>query len=242
MIAACHIHSEWSYDANWSLRELAAEFARRGYRVLLVSEHDRGFSELRFQQYRAACVEASSGDLLIVPGIEYSDSHNVVHILTWGLTCFLGEGLPTIELLARVRAENGLAVLAHPARREASTRYDSSWTSYLIGIEVWNRKADGWAPSPLAATLLSGTALVPFASLDFHHRNQMFPLSMQLDIRGAITEENVVNCLRARLCRAMAFSAPAEKFLTGWRRFAFPPAEKMRRTAASFFRWLKCFR
>ncbi len=239
--AACHIHSEWSYDAKWSLRDLAAEFAIRGYRVLLVTEHDRGFSELRFQQHRAACVEASSGNLLIVPGIEYSDPQNTVHILTWGPRCFLGEDLPTLQLLKMVRAANGVAVLAHPARREAWTRYDSSWTSYLLGIEVWNRKADGWAPSPVAASLLSGTALVPFASLDFHHRNQMFPLSMQLDLNGAVTEENVVNCLRARCCRAMAFSEPAEKFLTGWRGFTLPPAERIRRTAASFYRSVKFF-
>src|SRR6201998_712321 len=179
--AACHIHSEWSYDAKWPLRDLGAEFARRGYRVLLVTEHDRGFSELRFQQHRSACADTSSGDLLVVPGIEYSDSDNVVHILTWGLGYFLGEGLPTLRLLQRVRAESGVAVMAHPARRKAWTLYDSAWAGYLTGIEVWDRKADGWAPSSVAPQLLNGTLLVPFASLDFHQQNQMFPLSMQLD-------------------------------------------------------------
>jgi hypothetical protein len=207
--------------------------------VLFVTEHDRGFTQSRFQEHRAACIEASSENLLIVPGIEYSDSQNLVHILTLGLDSFLGEGLPTLEILKKVRAENGVAVLAHPARREAWTQYDSSWSPYLTGIELWNRKADGWAPSLAGATLLNGTKLVPFASLDFHQRNQMFPLSMQLEISGPISEKTIVDCLRSRSCRAMAFSEPAEKFLAGWRGFTLRRAEKMRRSAAPFYRWLK---
>ena len=237
--AVCHVHSEWSYDADWPLRRLAAEFARRGYRVVLSTEHDKGFSEQRFQQYRATCAEVSSQDLLVVPGIEYSDSTNVVHILTWGLSRFLGERLPTLELLERVKAENGVAVMAHPVRRDAWKRYDSSWTGYLTGIELWNRKADGWAPSPIAAKLLDGTVLLPFASLDFHRQNQMFPLSMHLNIGGAITEQTVVNSLRLHDCHAMAFSAPAEKYLTGWRRPTLHLTERMRRTAAPFYHWVK---
>jgi hypothetical protein len=239
--AACHIHSNWSYDAKWPLGELAAEFARRGYRVALVAEHDRNFTEDRFQQHRAACAAVSSDSLLVVPGIEYSDPDNVVHIPTWGVSCFLGEGLATRELLQKVKANNGVAVLAHPGRRKAWLRYESSWTECLVGVEIWNRKYDGWAPSTLAAALLNKTDLLPFASLDFHQRNQLFPLAMQLDISGAITEESVVKCLRSRRCRATAFSRPAEIFLTGWRNFGLLPAEKMRRSTASIYRSFRRF-
>lgn len=237
--AACHIHSEWSYDARWPLRDLATEFRRRGHRVVLVTEHDRGFSELRFQQYRRACAEVCSDDLLVIPGIEYSDSRNVVHILTWGLECFLEENLRTLTLLERVKAKNGVAVLAHPARRDAWKRYDASWTTHLTGIELWNRKADGWAPSRAATALLAETSLVAFASLDFHQAKQMFPLCMQLNISEPITEQRVLECLRTGHCRALAFSEPAEKFLTGWGSVALPIAERMRRTAAIICRQLK---
>lgn len=237
--AACHIHSEWSYDAKWPLRDLASEFAERGYRVLLVSDHDRDFSELRFQEHRNACADASSANLLVVPGIEYSDPDNVIHVLTWGVPSFLGEGLPTGQLLEKVRTNDAVAVLAHPRRRNAWLRYDDSWSNYFVGIEIWNRKYDGWAPSPEGTTLFRGGNLVPFVSLDFHQRSQFFPLSMQLDINGPLTEDSVVNCIRARRCRAMAFSRPAEKFLNGWQRFGFRTIEEMRRTAASFYRSVK---
>jgi hypothetical protein len=240
--AACHVHSDWSYDGKWSLHDLAVAFARRRYRVLLITEHDRGFSEPRFQQHRMACAEACSGDLLVVPGIEYSDPHNVIHVLTWGLPSFLGEGLSTAELLENVRANNGVAVLAHPARREAWMRYDSSWTSVLTGIELWNRKADGWAPSRAAAALLRSTDLIPFVSLDFHQRNQFFPLFMQLEIQEPVTEDSVISALRARRCHAVAFSASVEKFLNSWRGSALQATEIMRRTAAPLYRQLKRYR
>ena len=79
--AAAHIHSQWSYDGKWSLDRLAETFSRRGYQVLLMSEHQNGFDEDRRLQYRKACLAASNGKILLVPGMEYSDPSNTVHIL-----------------------------------------------------------------------------------------------------------------------------------------------------------------
>ena len=95
---ACHIHSSWSYDGRWSLKEIAAEFARRGFRVVMITEHDRGFTEERRLMHREACAEARASAMLIIPGIEYSDAANNVHVLVWGSVPFLGEGVPTAEL------------------------------------------------------------------------------------------------------------------------------------------------
>ena len=117
-----------------------------------------------------------------------------MHVLVWGPVPFLGEGLPTTELLKAVRASKGVAVLAHPSRREAWRVFDTAWTDYLLGIEVWNRKTDGWAPSSTAPPLLEDTALVPFVGMDFHDRNQMFPLSMEMDISPMVSEESVLDC------------------------------------------------
>ena len=92
--AACHVHSDWSYDGKWALPALADEFARRGYRILFMTEHDRGFTEDRRREHRAACAKASSGRILVVPGIEYSDAANIVHVLVWGDVPFLGKTCP----------------------------------------------------------------------------------------------------------------------------------------------------
>src|SRR6185312_13160507 len=92
---AAHVHSEWSYDGTWSLSRIATTFARLGYRAVLLAEHDRGFDDERWLAYRAACQQASNWNLLLVPGIEYSDPANTVHVPVWGDIPFLGEGVET---------------------------------------------------------------------------------------------------------------------------------------------------
>lgn len=236
---ACHVHSDWSYDGKWSLAALAREFGRRRYRVVMMTEHDRGFTESRRQEHRAACALASTKDVLMLPGVEYSDADNTVHVLVWGQVPFVGENVPTAKLLKAVKAASGIAVLAHPSRRQAWKVFDQAWANDLLGIEVWNRKTDGWSPSKTAFPLLQGTQVIPFAGMDFHDSKQMFPLSMQLDIASAVTEESVLDCLKARRCRAMAFDRPMREVIGGLRGVTLNYAERFRRRAAATYRSAK---
>ncbi len=236
VIAICHAHSDWSYDGSWTLERLSAKFRGQGCCVLMMTEHDRGFTAARLEEYRAACAKASSSDLLVVPGIEYSDAENRVHVLVWGPVPFLGEELPTGQMLESVRAANGVAVLAHPSRKKVWESFEPYWAERLLGIEVWNRKYDGWAPSETSPALLEKSSTIPFVGLDFHTHRQSFPLSMALDIDGNITEETVLDCLRARRCSPRAFGAPLDQNLFRATLPALKIAERTRRTAASIAR------
>lgn len=232
VLAACHLHSEWSYDAKWSLEALSEKFSQRGDRILLMTEHDRGFTTERFSEYREACAKVSSRKMLVVPGMEYSDAANRVHVLVWGVP-FLGEGLPTSEMLEAVRVANGIAVLAHPSRKDAWQCYEPYWSDRLLGIEAWNRKYDGWAPSKTAPTLLESSAAIPFAGLDFHTDKQSFPLAMALDLQAVVTEDSVLECLRSRRCLAHAFSAPLNNPVLRTAMPALGIAERGRKKLAS---------
>ncbi len=214
--AAAHVHSDWSYDGSWTVVALAQEFGKRGYDVLLMTEHDRGFDQDRWQAYRQACVAASQHGALIVPGIEYSDSANLAHVAVWGDVPFLGEGRPTKELLADAASKGGAAMFAHPGRREAWRQLDDHAASLLVGIEVWNRKYDGWAPGRLGARLCEGRPeLVPFFGLDFHTRRQLFPLGMLIDVDPPGTAEAVVSALLGRRCRPVAFGVGGHRLIQG---------------------------
>jgi hypothetical protein len=238
LMAACHLHSSWSYDGEWSLEKLAAEFVRRGYQILMMSEHDKGFTESRYLQYREACARASSDQMLVLPGIEYSDTDNTVHVLVWGSVPFLGEDLPTKAVIETVASTNGVAVLAHPSRLDAWRSFDPSWAGKVVGIELWNRKSDGWAPSRKAPPLLERMGAIAFAGLDFHDRRQLFPLAMALDMRTAMTEESVLDCIRSRRCHACAFGIPVNENLLGRALPVLRAAERGRRTLVWLYRYL----
>lgn len=205
--AVMHVHSDWSYDGRWRLAEIARLYGRFGVRVVLMTEHDTGFDPQRFPDYRRACAEASSSGCRLIPGIEYSSPDNAVHILTWGLDSFLAEHRPVIETLGEVRDRGGVAVFAHPVRRDAWKRFSSGWSELLAGIEVWNRKSDGIAPGRQAADLVASAGVPATVGQDFHTRRQLYPLTMHLETRGS-SETNVVDAIRTGRMKPMAFGRP----------------------------------
>jgi hypothetical protein len=238
VLAACHLHSAWSYDGSWPIQKMADAFSGRGYRVMMMTEHENGFTEARYAEFRDECARVTSENLFVLPGIEYSDPENRVHVLVWG-TPFLGEGLRTEVLLDAVAAADGAAVFAHPSRRAAWECFTPRWADTLLGIEAWNRKYDGWAPGDDAPALLEARPQVPFVGLDFHTARQLFPLGMALDVEGEISEGALLECLRQRRCAARAFGLPLDE-----RRFhttlpLLQVAEQGRRSLAALKRYSK---
>jgi hypothetical protein len=212
---APHVHSTWSYDGSWALEELARAFARRGYGAVLLAEHDRTFDSGQWAAYREACAEASAHGAVLVPGIEYSDAENRVHVPVWGAEEFLGRGRSTAELLVDAQAAGGVSVLAHPARRDAWRALTPEAFAHLSGIEIWNRKYDGWAPSGVALELAARHDRPPFVGLDFHTARQFFPLALGGRVERAASVEAVLSALRAGELAPTAFTRPAQGFARG---------------------------
>lgn len=203
-----HVHSSWSHDGSWSIDTLAVAFEQRGYRVMMTTEHDRGFTDGRLEDYREMCGRFSTSRLFVLPGIEYSDADNRVHVLVWGRIPFLGAGLPTDELLDAVAHHGGVAVLAHAERGGVWKSFNPTWQERLLGIEAWNRKYDGWAPSERGVSLVTRAGRIPFVGLDFHSPRQFLPLGMTLGIDGEVAEDRVIAALRCGRCAATAFGIP----------------------------------
>jgi hypothetical protein len=201
--AAFHVHSEWSYDAKLPLAEVSALFRRQRYDAVFMCEHDRGFDPDRLEDYVAACERTSADGPLLIPGIEYADPEDRVHVPVWGPVPFLGEGVPTGQLLRRVAEHEGVAVFAHPVRRDAWERIDPAWLELFTGIEIWTRKWDGWAPNQRASRWAAAHDLVGFGALDLHRPGQTFPLVMELEIDDApLTVQACVEALRMGRCQA----------------------------------------
>jgi hypothetical protein len=213
---AAHVHSSWSYDAEWSLADIARVFRRRRYEVVLMSEHDREFNHQRWAEYQKACEAASTGGILLIPGIEYEDIDNVVHTPVWGDDVpFLGSARPTIDLLQAAQAEGAVAVFAHPWRRNAISRYQPEWAELLSAVEVWNRKYDGVAPHQGSIKFANDEGLAPFVSLDFHTSRQLFPLAMSLSLPEPPTQSSIIEAIRKGLCSAEFLGFSALRFTRG---------------------------
>lgn len=236
--SAVHVHSDWSHDGSWPLSRIASCFKRAGCNCVLTSEHDESFNNDRWQSYRKACIENSADDFLIVPGIEYSDRLNVVHVLVWGNVPFLGVGRETEELLREVKEFQGVAVMAHPSRKRAWQKYRSQWSPLLLGVEQWNRKVDGVAPSQEGISLLrQNTGLLPFVGLDFHRANQFFPLSMAWQLNGGLIEEEALNRLREKKSRAKVAGVSIDYFSKGTLYKAVKGIEHFRQCLRRIIKW-----
>lgn len=234
--AAMHVHSAWSYDAHLALEELVGPFRRHRYDIVFMCEHDREFSQSRWEAYKEACAAVSRDGVLFVPGIEYADPDDRVHVPVWGASDFLGSGLPTSELLRRVDDCGGFAVLAHPARRDAWEIVDPTWLSLLGGIEVWSRKWDGWAPNRRAAGWVAGGSHLPVASLDLHRLNQFFPLSLRLELAGAVSRETAVQALRSASARPQFRRFPVSLMTSPPMASCLAQAERLRRPLVRILR------
>lgn len=232
---ACHVHSKWSYDGKWKLDQLAESFSKRNYRVLLITEHDQGFDESKRLKHREACRMATSEKILLIPGIEYSDPANVIHLLVWGDVPFVGSGAEPERVLAAAQECGGIAVFAHPSRKEAWKRFNPDWNDKILGIEFWNRKTDGWAPSMHAWPLLEMTNSVPFAGLDFHDSRQFFPMETLVEIPGSISEATILAALKARRCRSKVLGLEASALTNGLHAEVLRCTEVLRRVTARFY-------
>jgi hypothetical protein len=227
---ASHVHSSWSYDAEWSLQDIAAAFRRRGYDAILMSEHDRSFTHERWLEYQRACEEASSDDILLVPGIEYEDTDNVVHTPVWGIDIpFLGAARPTLDLLRSASSEGAVAVLAHPWRRNAIARYDPQWAPMLTAIEIWNRKYDGVAPHPRSNEVMRQHGLRPIVALDFHTSRQFFPLALSITLDAAPSASSLLHALRLGRFKPEFLGVSALRFTGGVEGAALRALETVRR-------------
>ena len=228
---ASHVHSEWSDDASWPLGELREAFRKRGYAGALMCEHDRGFTDDQWGEYREECERHSDDGFILIPGIEYGDEDNVVHLPAWGDLPFLGEGRDPAELLAEVRERGGLAVFAHPWRRGAWARFDPAWAQSLVAVEIWNRKYDGVAPSQRATRLSKEHDIPGFVSLDFHTSRQFFPLATRFDIDGKLSRSSVYEALRAGRWRPEFMGRSALGYTEGAAAITLRSLEGARRVA-----------
>jgi len=140
MKALLHAHSNYSYDGEPPLEDLAAWGASRGLSAVLLSEHTNDFDREKMSRFVAHCDALAGKQCRLVPGLEFA-VRGGFHLLGFSIRAFE----PIVDPVAAVRfihEQGGLAVLAHPARYRGVWP-DDAMLALLDGIEVWNARYDG---------------------------------------------------------------------------------------------------
>ncbi len=191
-----HVHSAASHDGRMTPAEIAAAARKAGLQGVAVCDHD-----VLFEQ--GGLFEG----LLVIPGVELSTE--------WGhlLGLFVTEPIPpgtAEQRAAAIRAQGGLAVLAHPFQHRREDGALDAIAPFLDGVEVWNSRADRKFPDAniRAKAFADKHRLLYFAGSDAHVPEEIGAGFVQLEV-PRLTLAAVRSALLERAGTVQGVSSPA---------------------------------
>lgn len=198
-----HIHSAASPDGRMRLDEIIEGCKAAGLNGCAVCDHDRVLRDVPRRQ----------DDFLLIPAVEVSTQAG--HLL--GL--FVTEELATRDLseaAARIRAQGGLAVLAHPFEHSTDAARLLPLLPLLDGVEVWNSRAERKIKNAnaLAEAFAAAHGLRRFAGSDAHVPQELGSACLTVETealtleaaRAALAENHVTVTGRRSPARYAAMS------------------------------------
>ncbi len=165
-----HAHSNFSYDGQHSLEEIAKFAKKRGYSFVGMTEHSDTFDKDKMSDYVKKCRSVSDLEFILIPGIEFTCERNL-HLLGLGIEHFTDSKDP-ISVAKFVKAQGGLAIVAHPSRYDY--KIPVGLEGEINGIEVWNAGYDGrFFPNDCSLNLLKdfrshSKKILAFGGQDLH--------------------------------------------------------------------------
>jgi hypothetical protein len=185
-VVLAHAHSNWSYDSRLSLQDWCALAAKHGCDTVLLAEHEEtGFTAARYAAFVAACQQASTADVQLVPGVEFNQGG--YHVLCYGLREWPARPCDPHALADAVHQQGAFLCLAHPPRYR--WRYPAALLSVVDAVEVWNSSwvCDGrLGPHPRSLALARGKTIL--VGQDVHKVKHVSGLIMKTPSRDVLTD------------------------------------------------------
>ena len=180
-----HVHSQASPDGRMTLEKILETAKTKGLSAVAICDHDAVLSEL-----------PQDPDVLVIPGTEVSTGRG--HLL--GL--FVTEPVQERDFAAAaaaIRAQGGLAVLAHPFQKPGADPEDLF--PHVDGMETQNSRANrkNRNANRLAAAFAYRYGLLPFGGSDAH-----VPQEIGASVTVIDTEELTLEAVRTALTSGAA--------------------------------------
>ena len=165
MSADLHVHS-FPGDGALTPWSIAREASRRGLDVIALTNHNAMWS------WRLAhALGWTGGGALLLPGVEVTAPH--FHVATVAMRAPVDWRGTVADVVARVHAQGGLAIGAHPTVPRASA-YDAAAFRALDGIESVSPEGEDLSPrrDPMPEmyrlAVEQHPGIAPIGSSDFH--------------------------------------------------------------------------
>lgn len=123
-----HVHSTYSSDGRAMPEEILRQAARLGLAGVAITDHNTMRGSVHARKV--------GGSVLVIRGMEISSSEG--HILAYGIEDPVPAGLSPAETAERIRAQGGIAVVAHPYRPWSGLGERASRDLKPDAIEVQN--------------------------------------------------------------------------------------------------------
>ena len=222
-----HIHSCRSPDGRMRLEEIVSRARAAGLRGAAVCDHDLVLTD-----------PPEFPDFLLIPGVEVSTVEG--HLLGLFVTAPV-ETKDFRQAAEAIRAQGGLAVLAHPFEHLREGSRLLPLVPCLDGVEVWNSRAERKNPhaNAMAAEFAAAHGLRPFAGSDAHVPQEVGAGYVTVEAE-ALTPEAVKAALLAGNARASGRRSPARYAAAS----QLAKRKKSGASPASYLKWalfaLKC--
>jgi predicted metal-dependent phosphoesterase TrpH len=183
---AIHVHSTYS-DGEFTLAQLRDVYLSLGCRFVCMTDHAEDFDADKLAHYRAECESLSDERFRFVAGLEFNCDRRM-HVLGFGVTRRVETTDPQ-AVIRHIKAEGGLAVIAHPM--DSAFEWIETFDELPDGIETWNSKYDGrYAPRPQTFALLNRLQqreprMRAYYGQDLHWKRQHRGLLNDLQIASA---------------------------------------------------------
>lgn len=190
MRGAIHVHSTYS-DGEFTLAQLRDVYLSLGCRFVCMTDHAEAFDEAKLSRYRAECESLSDERFRFVAGLEFNCDRRM-HVLGFGVTRRVETTDPQ-AVIRHIKAEGGLAVIAHPM--DSAFEWIDTFDELPDGIETWNSKYDGrYAPRPQTFALLNrlqrrAPRMRAFYGQDLHWKRQHRGLLNDLQTASAARDD-----------------------------------------------------
>ncbi len=195
MLADLHIHSHYS-DGVLSIAEIVDLFGQKGFKVIAITDHlceentflgkasrvlKKTLTRETFHQYleelkKEGIRALKQYGMLLLPGVEITKNSvsfkRSAHILAIGIEEFISADGDVLDILKRIKNQEGLAIAAHPV----STKMFEHQTFHL-----WDRRRelaswfDAWevASGPILFDEVLKSGMPMIANSDFHVPSQI---------------------------------------------------------------------